>query len=140
LNWVPPALQTIRRFQLSVNRAHKHHHLLGLSLAHWKLSTVSCFIGGLGGLCEASAFQAVKHTHCRLAYLAFGELLSFLLLGVLLCQLNTLRYRFLHFLDHLRFFELQLTKFFLLQLYHLLLRHHFLVQILLVAQLAQLCV
>jgi hypothetical protein len=61
-------------------------------------------------------------------------------LGVLLCQLNTLRYRFLHFLDHLRFFELQLTKLFLLQLYHLLLRHHFLVQILLVAQLAQLCV
>ena len=56
---------------------------------------------------------------------------------MLLRQLNTLSDCFLHSLDHLRFFQLQLPKFLLLNRDHLLLTHHFLVQTLLIAQLAQ---
>ena len=56
---------------------------------------------------------------------------------MLLRQLNTLRDCFLHSLDHLRFLQLQLPKFLLLNRNHLLLTHHFLVQVLLIAQLAQ---
>jgi len=59
---------------------------------------------------------------------------------MLLCQLNALSNCFLHSLNHLGFFQLQLPKFFLFYLDHLLLRHHFLVQALLIAQFAQFCI
>jgi len=122
---------------VSVDCAHKHHHLGGLNLAHWKLPAVSCFVVLFRGLRKASVFQTDTHTHSWLACFDFRKFLPFLLLGMLLRQLNTRRDCFLHSLDHLRFLQLQLPEFLLLNRNHLLLTHHFLVQTLLIAYFAQ---
>jgi len=57
---------------------------------------------------------------------------------MLLLQLHTLRDCLLHSLNHLCLFQLQLTKFVLFDLDHLLLGKHFLVQVLLMTELTQL--